>query len=88
MTENKSPVLPDGTSYLSKTTNNFLDGIADFAFLTILEYPQYWCVCPFSKTKLFVLSTKLPVVTFCRIVVMADSSNLTCSPTINLFALR
>ena len=37
LTENKSPVTPDDTSYLSKITNNFLEGIADFPFLTILE---------------------------------------------------
>ena len=37
LTEKKSPVFPLATWYLSNIINNFLDGIADFAFLTILE---------------------------------------------------
>ena len=37
LTEKKSPVFPLATWYLSKIINNFLEGIADFAFLTILE---------------------------------------------------
>ena len=38
-TENTSPLnpVPIPTSYLLKTTSNFLDGIADFPFLTIRE---------------------------------------------------
>ena len=37
LTEKKSPVFPLATWYWSNIINNFLDGIADFAFLTILE---------------------------------------------------
>ena len=36
-TEKKSPVFPLATWYLSNITNNFFEGTADFAFLTILE---------------------------------------------------
>ena len=37
LTEKKSPLLPLATWYLSNITNNCLDGIPTFDFLTIFE---------------------------------------------------